>query len=217
MSERRLERDYVGVNPVTGEVSIVLETPHDNPQKRLVAELHLTPDAAVVGEHMHPAVEEVFEVLEGRLGYRLDGVEGQIGAGERIEVAAGRWHDWWNVAESETVCRVTVTPGDRFISMIRTLWGLAGDGLTNAKGMPSFLQLIAIGDEFSDVIVFKRPPAPIARLVGSLFAPLARRRGYRGIYPRYEQAPSAGTPAEARAGEVRSPVFSEGEGPPGVR
>ncbi len=202
-------------NPVTGERGIVLESPWENPERRLVVELLLDPGAAVAGEHFHPAVHETFEVLEGALGYKLGGEEGEAGPGDRLEIPAGTWHDWWHSGDGETICRVTVTPGDRFEQMIRTLWGLAADGHTNEKGMPGLLQLIAVGDEFSDVIVFRRPPRAIQRLTAAALLPIARRRGYRGTYPRYEEMGPAGTPEQVRAGNPPAPQFGPGPGPPG--
>jgi quercetin dioxygenase-like cupin family protein len=203
-------------NPVTKERSIMLEAPRDNPERRLVAEVHLDPGAAVIGEHQHPVLHETFELLEGRLAYRLDGVESEAGAGETIEIPAGHWHDWWQVGDAKTVCRVTVTPGDRFEQLIRTSWGLANDGLTNAKGMPSPLQLVALAREFSDILVLKRPPAIVQRVLFGALEPLARRRGYRGIYPRYQEMSSDGSPEQVRADEDFALRFGPGAGPPGI-
>lgn len=208
------QRGFTFENPVTGERAITLEAPGDNAERRLVAEVHLTPEAAVAGEHLHPEIRERFEVLSGRLGVNLDGRRSELEPGEAAEVEPGRWHDWWNASDGESVVRVEVTPGDRFIEMIRTLFGLAVDGKTNAKGMPRPLQLVAIADEFSDVILFKRPPPPVQRALFGLLAPLARTRGYRGIYPRYADAGSMGSPEEARSGATLRPSFGPGPGPP---
>ncbi len=180
-----------------------------------MAELLLSPGAAVVGEHLHPGLDESFELLEGRLRFRLDDVEGTASAGDRIEIPAGTWHDWWHVGEGEATCRVTITPGDRFEQMIRTLWGLACDGRTNAKGMPGLLQLAAISAEFADVIVLRRPPRMVQRALFGSLAPVARRRGYRGIYPRYAEMGSVGTPEQVRGGNPVAPEFGPGPGPPG--
>jgi len=209
-----LQRGWTSENPVTGERSIVLEAPGDNPERRLVAELHLTPEAAVVGEHLHPAIDEHFEVLEGRLGVSLDGERSELGAGESVSVPAESWHDWWNVAPEGSIIKVDVTPGDRFVDMIRTLFGLANDGKVNAKGMPRFLQLVAIGVEFRDVIVFKKPPSAIQRVTFGLLAPIARARGYRGTYPRYAEAGSMGTAEDVRSGAPLRANFGDGAGPP---
>ena len=67
--------------------------------------------------------------------------------------------------------------------MIETLFGLGREGHVNSKGMPSPLQLALIGREFSDVIVFRRPPPAVQRVVFGALAPIARARGYRGDLP----------------------------------
>lgn len=212
MSE--VEAGWVGENPVTGERGIVLEPPQANPERRLTAELRVAPGGAVVGEHRHPQITERFEVLEGRLGVSRDGRRSNLEPGEVIEVAPGHWHDWWNAGSGEAVVKVEVTPGDRFLDVIRTLFGLAVDGKTNAKGMPGPLQLVAIAREFRDVVEFKRPPPAVQRLAFGVLAPLAQMRGYRGIYPRYAEGGSMGTPEQARSGAPLQAGFGPGAGPP---
>jgi mannose-6-phosphate isomerase-like protein (cupin superfamily) len=209
-----VEAGWVAENPVTGERGIVLEPPQDNDDRRLIAELRVAPGGAVAGEHRHPDISERFEVLEGTLGVSRDGSRSTLSPGQAVDVPPGHWHDWWNAGDGEAVVRVEVTPGDRFLELIRTLFGLAVDGKTNAKGMPRPLQLVAIACEFDDVIVFKRPPLAVQRIVFGLLYPLARLRGYRGTYPRYAEGSSMGTPEEARSGAPLRANFGAGPGPP---
>jgi hypothetical protein len=79
--------------------------------------------------------------------------------------------------------RVEITPGERFIHMIETMFGLARLGHTNSKGVPYPLQMALVGREFRDIIVFRRPSAVLQRLIFGGLAPLARWRGYRATYP----------------------------------
>jgi hypothetical protein len=74
-------------------------------------------------------------------------------------------------------------PGERFSHMVETLFGLARLGHTNAKGMPNPLQLALFAQEFSDVVVFRRPPHAVQLVIFSALAPIARWRGYRATYP----------------------------------
>ena len=46
-----------------------------------------------------------------------------------------------------------------------------------------WLQLALVATEFADVIVFRKPPAPVQRVLFGALAPIARRRGYRATYP----------------------------------
>ena len=87
------------------------------------------------------------------------------------------------LAERKAVVRVEFTPGERFVHMIETMFGLAREGHVNAKGMPSPLQLALTAQEFSDVIVFRKPPPRVQRVLFGALTPIARRRGYRATYP----------------------------------
>jgi hypothetical protein len=64
---------------------------------------------------------------------------------------------------------VEITPGERFVHMIETFFGLARLGHTDPKGMPNPLQLALSALEFSDIIVFRSPPLAVQR---AIFSPL---------------------------------------------
>ena len=52
---------------MTGERSVILERPWDNPASRVTGELTALVGARVMGEHRHPVLVEQFTVLEGAL------------------------------------------------------------------------------------------------------------------------------------------------------
>jgi quercetin dioxygenase-like cupin family protein len=179
-----IEVGEVVENPVTGERAKILELPHTNPEGRAVAEMTALVGARVVGEHRHPALVERFTVLEGELTLKLDGQTSVLREGETCVIEPCVWHDWWNASKERAArARVEVTPGERFAHMIETLFGLARLGHTNAKGLPHPLQLALTAREFSDVIVFRSPPAAVQRAIFGALAPIARWRGYRATYP----------------------------------
>jgi quercetin dioxygenase-like cupin family protein len=170
-------------NPVTDERGTILELPYKNPEGRATVELTALVGARVVGEHRHPALVERFTALEGELTVKRDGQTSILREGETAVVEPGVWHDWWNANDRDARVRVEITPGERFAHMIEALFGLARLGHTNAKGMPHPLQLALFAREFSDVIVFRRPPVPVQRAISGALAPLAHWRGYRATYP----------------------------------
>ena len=170
-------------NPVTRERATILELPFKNPEGRTTAELTALAGARVMGEHRHPALVERFTVLDGELTLKLDGRTSILREGESAVIEAGSWHDWWNASDRDARVRVEITPGERFALMIETMFGLARLGNTNAKGMPDPLQLALTAREFSDVIVFRKPPGPLQRAAFGVLAPVARWRGYRATYP----------------------------------
>jgi quercetin dioxygenase-like cupin family protein len=175
-------------NSKTGELGTILKSPWEGGDPSLEAELRVQPGGAVVGEHVHPHFDERFTVREGRIGFRLNGEESIAGPGDVVEIPRGSWHDWWNAGEEVGVAQVRVSDGTRFLQMIETLFGLAQDGHTNEKGMPDLLQLAMFATEFRDVLVLRRPPAAVQRLVFGALRPVARARGYRGTYPQYGRA-----------------------------
>ena len=194
---RPIELGEVLENPVTRERAAIIELPWQNSEGRAVAEMTALPGARVVGEHLHPALRERFSVLQGELTVIRDGQRSTLRSGESAEIEPGVWHDWFNQGAVDAVVRVEVTPGERFAHMIETLFGLAREGHVNAKGMPDLLQLALTAQEFSDVIVFRKPPPQVQRIVFGALAPIARRRGYRATYPtlsRTTLAPRAPSP-----------------------
>jgi len=102
---------------------------------------------------------------------------------ETAVIEPGVWHDWWNAGDRDARVRVEITPGERFMHMIETFFGLARLGHTDAQGMPYPLQLVLSAQEFSDVIVFRSPQLAVQRVMFGALAPVARWRGYRATYP----------------------------------
>jgi quercetin dioxygenase-like cupin family protein len=170
-------------NPVTRERVTIMELPWDNPARRATAELTALVGARVAGAHYHPTLVEQFTVLEGELTVQREGKTGILHEGETAVIQPGTWHDWWNATDHDARVRVEVTPGERFLYMIETFFGLARLGYTDASGMPSLLQLALTSIEFSDVIVFRSPPRILQRALFGALVPIALCRGYRATYP----------------------------------
>lgn len=179
-------------NRVTGEFVVVLRGDEDSAAgDSAIAHLTVKPHGAVAGEHVHPKITERFAVISGTLGTRLNGVERDLHAGEEATAAPGVAHDWWNAGDGEASVLVWVSgPQEqrpRFEAMIATIFGLANDGKTNAKGLPGPLQLALIAKEFGDVIRFTSPPAAVQRPLFAALGALGRARGLQAVYPRYLQ------------------------------
>jgi len=175
-------------NPVNRERLTILERPWDNPEGRATFEMTALVGARVVGEHRHPAIVERFTVIEGELSVKRNRQTGILRQGETAVAEAGVWHDWWNAGQRDARVRVEIKPGERFLHMIETFFGLARLGHTDSKGMPRLLQLVPIAREFSDVVEFRSPPAPVQRIVFGALAPVARWRGYSGTYPQFSRS-----------------------------
>lgn len=176
-------------NPVTGERAVVRVGAEESGGELAVADLYVRPGGAVAGEHVHPGIEEVFTVVEGSVGFRLDGREDVAGPGRRLAVPPGVSHYWWNAGDGEARV-VAELRGDArllggFVAMLSNLFGLARDGKTVAKGRPNILQAALLAQEFEDVLYFTSPPRVVQKALFGILAPVARLLGYRAIHPEY--------------------------------
>ncbi len=115
----------VFTNPVSGERVVVLTDPDAHPDRVLVGHLFVRPGGRVAAEHYHPTITERFHVLQGRVGFMIDGSERTLESGERAEVPAGAPHDWWQVGEDEA--QVVVDPDPRALAMLSPDGRLAFD------------------------------------------------------------------------------------------
>jgi hypothetical protein len=106
-------------------------------------------------------------------------------------------HDWWPEDERPARVLVEVRPAGRFEEAIMTRWGLAAAGRTNDRGRPGLLQLSLLAREWADTLRVASPPPAAQKLMTTILAPLARRRGLRGAYPELEARILAG-----RLGEI---------------
>lgn len=176
-------------NPVTGERAVVRLGTEESDGGRLVVDLYVAPGGAVAGEHVHQDIEEIFTVVRGTVGFRLDGREDVASPTRRLVVSPRTVHDWWNAGQEEAHVIVELRAEkrrlDRFELMISTLYGLARDGETDARGRPGILQASLLAREFDDVMVFTRPPRFVQRLLFGTLAPVAHLLGFRASYPEY--------------------------------
>ena len=174
-------------NPVTGERAIVRVGEESGGE--LIVDLYVAPGGAVAGEHVHPGIEEVFTVVRGSVGFRVGGREDVAGPGRRLVVVPGVAHYWWNAGDEEAHVVVELRGKkallEGFEAMISTVFGLAREGKTDAKGRPSVLQAALFASEFDDVIRFVEPPRAVQKVLFGILAPVARLLGYRAVYPEY--------------------------------
>jgi len=70
-------------------------------------------------EHIHPGMEERFEVLEGRAAFVVDGVEVVATAGEVVIVRPGSRHLAWNPTDAPVRLKIEMRPGLRWAEFTR--------------------------------------------------------------------------------------------------
>ena len=123
-------------NPVTGERFTFTDTAGTTGGELLAFELALRPGGAVPIPHVHPIQTERFEVVAGRMRFRI-GLRTRVAeAGEVIEVAPGVLHGFANAGDEEARMRVEVRPALAMEQMFADVIALARAGRMTKRGLP---------------------------------------------------------------------------------
>jgi mannose-6-phosphate isomerase-like protein (cupin superfamily) len=169
-------------NPVTGESVTFLRTAAETGGELVEIEVTLQPEGTVAAAHVHPYQSERFEVLEGTIEFRRGRRRVAAGAGEVVEVPAGTAHTFRNVGESVARFRCEVRPALQFERFLETMFGLATDGKTNRKGMPSPLRLAVIANAHFDDVRLPYVPAFAQKAALVTGAALGRLAGFEPTF-----------------------------------
>jgi mannose-6-phosphate isomerase-like protein (cupin superfamily) len=169
-------------NPVTGEVLVFHKTSRDTGGEYVLVETILRPGATVAAAHSHPYQSETFRVLEGRVGFKVDGKKVELGSGDGVTVLPRTAHKFWNAGEGEARFTCEVRPAMAFEQLIETMFGLAADGKTSKKGMPNPLRLAVIARHHFDDVRLPLIPHAVQRAALALGAPVGKAVGYREVY-----------------------------------
>jgi quercetin dioxygenase-like cupin family protein len=169
-------------NPVTGEVLIFRKTSRDTGGELVLVETILRPGATVAAAHSHPYQSESFQVLEGRVGFKVGRERVELGSGEGVTVLPRTAHKFWNAGEGTARFTCEIRPAGAFEQLIETMFGLAADGKTSKKGMPNPLRLAVIARHHFDDVRLPVIPHALQRAALALGAPLGKAFGYREAY-----------------------------------
>jgi len=146
-----------------------------------------------VPAHIHTAATETFEILSGDARYRLGKDERSLRRGEGVVLPAGVPHVHpWSVSADELHVRQTAAvespDSDGLLASLQalvTLFGLATDGRTNAKGLPNLLQLAVLIRSTMPATYIAGIPIGLQRTMFGGLARLGALAGYRTAYPAY--------------------------------
>jgi quercetin dioxygenase-like cupin family protein len=171
-------------NHVTKEKFTWLETSRDTNGKFLSLDCEVAPGGKVAVRHIHPRQDETFEIKEGVLRLEINGDTKLYQKGEKVIVPKGQPHWWCNDSATATLdIEVTFTPALKTEIFFEQFFGLANDGKTNADGSPTFMQVMAMCNEYE--IYIAGPPIAIQKVLGYLLGGIARLLGKRKFYPEY--------------------------------
>ncbi len=140
------------INPVIKDTTIFVKTAAETGGRHTQVEVRLMPGGGTP-LHYHKSFSETFTVLEGVLGLQL-GYRKKIllPPGKSHTVEAGQAHRFFNSTGKKIRFSVDIRPGHTgFENGLYIMYGLAGDGMTNKKGVPKKIQHLALVAEMSEM------------------------------------------------------------------
>ncbi len=126
-------------NPVTGERFTFTDTAASTDGELLAFELGLRPGGAVPVSHIHPIQTERFEVVTGRMRFRVGWRTVIAGPGEVVELEPDVRHSFANAGEEEARVRVEVRPALAMEQMFADVVAMARSGRMSRRGLPRHL------------------------------------------------------------------------------
>jgi mannose-6-phosphate isomerase-like protein (cupin superfamily) len=168
-------------NPVTGERFTFTDTAASTGGELLAFDFGLRPGGAVPIPHVHPIQSERFEVVDGRMTFRVGLRKVHAGPGDLVEVPPGVAHSFANAGEDDARLHVEVRPALAMEEMFAEVVAMARAGRMNRRGMPRNVLDLAVMARRYD----QEAHAPLVglRLQRLLLAPLVflarHRRGRR--------------------------------------
>lgn len=205
------KRGDVIEHPVTGETFTFLETAEETGGEYVRIELRVRPHGFVAAPHIHPRIEETFQIRSGSFAFVVDGEESRVGPGGGATVPVGTPHAWWNAGDEEGVAVVEFRPALKTEEFFETFFGLAQDGKVSTRsGLPNVMWLAAIFRAYRDFAYLARPPLWVLRAVLTPLGAVARLLGYRTPYPYpYDRAREA-QPRATLAGRAQGTAAAPG-------
>ncbi len=150
-------------NPLTSERIVFLRTAAETDGELLEMDDFWTQPGHRAPEHVHPQMQERWEVREGTARFRIAGVEQTAGPGEIVVADAGLAHLAWNPTEEPVHLRVQLRPALGWEDFVSQLFGLAADAHARGRSEAEPTALIALLGQFPRELAFAPAQDPDAR------------------------------------------------------
>lgn len=124
------------VNPITGERIVFRRTAAETGGRLLEMEALWTRPGWRAAEHVHPEMQERWEVIAGAASFRIDGVEWTAGPGEKIVAEPAVPHLAWNLGGEPVRLRIQMRPALAWETFVERLFALAADAHAGKLGTP---------------------------------------------------------------------------------
>ena len=140
-------------------------------------EIWTEPGGGVLAEHVHPKLEERWEVIAGEVVFRVDGTPRPAGPGERLVVPAGVRHSYENTGQGIAHLVVEADPALQLRESIEDGVKLAQTQTFTASGKPrglrALIEVAALAHRYRETVILCSPPPAVQRLLFPLLARFA--------------------------------------------
>lgn len=173
-------------NPLNGERMTFLTTGEETGGEFARVRCELPAGASGPPLHYHLTFTETFEVVEGTLDMYVGGKKHHrvLKSGDAAHAPVKVPHTFWNSSGEPVVFEAVMQPAQPFEDTIRTAFGMARDGKTNKKGVPTNIWELALVYELAGSYMTGMPLF-LQRMICGILARIARRKGYDPEFSRY--------------------------------
>lgn len=163
-------------NPVFGDKATFLKTAKETGGAYTLIEVELAPGGGN-SPHTHSEFTETFKMIQGPLTLQCNNMEKTLQEGESFTVPKRAVHLFKNKTDKRVIFQVELRPGHAgFEKAIKIAYGLATDGLTNKKGIPTNIFYLAVLSSYSGT-----NPAGFMSVIVPFMKWFARRARKKGI------------------------------------
>ena len=136
-----------------------------------------------VPPHVHPSMEERFEVISGELSFLAGRKWRTAGAGQTVVVPAGTRHAYRNRGDEVVHIRCEASPPMALQEFLEEVAALSRAGRLMRPGLPrtpaGLLDAAALAKRHRETVVLLMPPLFVQRLLMDPLAALSRGRAAR--------------------------------------
>ena len=162
-------------NPVTGERFTFTHTAASTDGELLAFDFALRLGGAVPMPHVHPIQTERFEVVAGRMRFRVGRHTRIARPGDVIQVDPGVTHSFANAGDGEARLRIEVRPALDMEQMFAEVVAMARAGRMGRRGLPrNPLTLAALARRYDRVAHAPLLGLAVQRVLLAPFAALGR-------------------------------------------
>lgn len=124
------------VNPLTGERIVFRATAAQTGGALLEMDAFWPAGSRRAAEHVHPEMQERWQIIAGRAAFRVDGTERTAGPCELVLAAPGVAHEAWNPTSEPTQVRIQMRPALNWEQFVRRLFAISADAHERGQTAP---------------------------------------------------------------------------------